>query len=352
MKILHIMAGGAFGGAETAFVDMCLAMHEAGENVEVATRANAVRVPRLKEAGIKVHTLPFGGKVDIYTPWALRRIVKDFKPDIVQSWMSRAASKMPRWSASMNIPRYLHVARLGTPYKLKYFKNVDYFVSITPDILTYLVENGVNKGHVRQINNFAEVEPAPVPLRRSDFDTPEDAPLILGMGRLHPDKAFDTLIKVAATMPDVYVWIAGEGSQRAELEAMISDLNLEERVKLLGWRTDRAALLQAVDICAFISRDEGFGTVFVQCWAQKTPVVVCNSDGPRQFVRHEEDGLMTVMDDVADISAALQRLIDDPALANKLTTQGFARYEDEFTKGACLQGYLEYYHYIREKEHL
>lgn len=352
MKILQVMAGGAHGGAETAFVDMCIALHEAGENVEVATRANDIRVPQLEKAGITVHILPFGGKVDVYTRWKLQKIICNFKPDIVQCWMSRASSKVPRWKPSMKIPRYLVVARLGTPYKLKYFKNVEYFVSITPDIATYLTDHGVPADHVRHINNFAEVEPVETPVKRADFDTPEDAPLLLGLGRLHPDKAFDTLIKVAAKMPDVYVWIAGEGPQRGELEALIADLNLENRVKLLGWRTDRAALLRVCDMCTFISRDEGFGTVFVQCWAQGTPVVVCDADGPRQFVRHEADGLMVPIDDEEAIQSCIQRLINEPALAKKLVKNGRQRYEAEFTKQVCLQGYLQYYHDIREREGL
>lgn len=58
MKILQVMAGAEQGGAETAFVDICIALHEAGERVEVVTRPNAVRVPQLEQAGIKVHTAP------------------------------------------------------------------------------------------------------------------------------------------------------------------------------------------------------------------------------------------------------------------------------------------------------
>jgi len=174
----------------------------------------------------------------------------------------------------------------------------------------------------------------------------------LGLGRLHRDKAFDTLIKVAAKMPKVHVWIAGEGPQRADLEALIAELGVDERVKLLGWRTDRAALFQSCDICTFMSRDEGFGTVFVQSWAQGTPVVVCDADGPRQFVRHEQDGMMAPVDDEAAIQGCIQRLIDEPDFAAKLVENGRKRYESEFTKQACLQGYLQYYHGIREKEGL
>ncbi len=352
MRILQVMAGAEHGGAETAFVDMCLAMHEAGESVEVVTRTNDVRVPRLQKAGISVHILPFGGKVDVFTGVRLRKIIQKFKPDIVQSWMSRAPSKVPRWKASMNTPRYVHVARLGSPYKMKYFKNVEYFVAITPLIRKHILAHGVQKERAVHINNFAEVEPVKALINRADYGTPEGAPLALGLGRLHPDKAFDTLIKVVAAQRDLHVWIAGEGPQRAELEALTEELGVGGRVKLLGWRTDRAALLQVADICAFISRDEGFGTVFVQAWAQGTPVVVCEADGPRQFVNHEEDGLMAPIDDVEVIGANIRRLIEEPDLAQRLVRNGHDRFEAEFTKQASLQGYLQFYHDILEREGL
>jgi hypothetical protein len=77
MKILQIMAGAGRGGAETAFVDITTALHEAGETIEIVTRANDIRVPALRAAGIIVHTLPFGGRVDVFTRWRLRSIIKN-----------------------------------------------------------------------------------------------------------------------------------------------------------------------------------------------------------------------------------------------------------------------------------
>lgn len=352
MRILQVMAGAKHGGAETAFVDMCIALHGAGEDIQVVTRSNALRIRRLEEAGVQTHILRFGGKIDVFTRWKLGKIIKAFKPDIVQSWMSRSAEKIPPWEESMGIPRYLIVSRLGSPYKVKYFKNSDYFVSITPDIRNYLIKSGVNPDRVRHINNFAETEEIVRPILRSDHDTPENAPLLLGLGRLHPDKAFDTLIRAVAQMDGVYLWIAGEGPQRAELETLIKALKVEDRVKLLGWREDRAALFQVCDICTFISRNEGFGTVFVQAWAQGTPVIVSDADGPRQFVRDGEDGLVTPVDDEKLIISAVQHLIDDSDLAEKLKKNGRARYEQEFTKMQCLKGYLAYFHEIRAKEGL
>lgn len=348
MRILYVMAGGKNGGAETAFIDMIMAMHEAGESVEVVTRAHPTRNARLVNAGIKIHHLPFGGKVDLYTPFVLNTIILKFKPDIVQCWMSRAAAHTPRWSPSMKIPRYVTFGRMGTPYKLKYYTNMDFFVALTPDIKTHITDHGVEDQNVRIIPNFAEVEDVDTPTQRADYGTPENAPLVLGLGRLHNDKAFDVLIKAAAQLPEIHVWIAGEGGLRDELEALIEELDLESRVKLLGWRNDRAALFQASDICAFISREEGFGTVFIQSWAQKTPLIASLSDGPRQYVKDGEDGVLVPIDDVDATVKAIKRVCEDKALTNALVDNGYQRYIGEFTKDICIQRYLEFYHDARQ----
>lgn len=352
LKILQVMAGAAHGGAETAFVDMCVALADAGEQIEVATRPNLLRVGQLAKAGLKVHELRFGGAWDLYTPYRLKKIIAGFQPQIVQTWMSRAAQKTPGWSAADNIPRYLVVSRLGGYYKVKHFKTSDYFTTITPEIKDFLIENGIPAEKVRHINNFAETEKAAKPVRRADLDTPDGVPLLLALGRLHKAKAYDTLLTALRDAPGVYLWIAGEGPERDALEKHCSALGLTDRVRFLGWREDRAALLQAADICVFPSRYEPFGTVFVQAWAQKRPLITTAADGPRQFVRDGDDGLMVPVDDAAALTAAIVRLTADPELARRLVFNGYQRYLEEFTKEKTLQAYLAFYYEILEKQGL
>ena len=344
------MAGAKHGGAETAFVDMCIALHEAGEQIEVATRANDARVSRLQQAGIRVHELPFGGKLDIFTRRALKKIIRAFEPQIVQTWMSRASRHTPNRKDCKGCPPFLVFSRLGNYYKLKNFASTDYYVTITKDVLAYLHDNSVAPERTRHINNFAETEQADAPLDRAEFHTPEDAPLLLSLGRLHDAKAFDTLMKALTLIPKAHSWIAGEGPDREKLEALRAELGLEARVTFLGWRNDRAALFKTADICVFPSRFEPFGTVFVQAWAQETPLVTTDSDGPRQNVRHEEDALMTPVDDVEALANAIQRLIDAPELTRRLVRNGRQRYLSEFTKEHCLNSYLGFYKEMLERE--
>lgn len=350
MKILQVMAGGKHGGAETAFVDMCIAMHEAGMEIEVATRANKIRVPRLEEAGIKVHKLPFGGPVDIFTTWRMRKIIEKFSPLIVQTWMSRAAQKTPNWKETQTKQPYLVVSRLGGYYKISHFKNTDYFNTITPDIKNHLIKGGIPADKILHINNFAETDQHVLPVTKTQFDTPEDAPVLLTLARLHESKALDVVIESLVDLPGVYAWLAGEGPLRPELEKLAKDLGVADRVRFLGWRTDRAALLQTADICVFISRYEPFGTVFVQAWAEKTPVIVSDADGPKQFCIDGEDSLVVPKDDVAATVSAIRKLLSDKDLQKKISERGFERYMNEFTKEKTVAAYLDYFVTILTKE--
>lgn len=352
MKILQVMAGAEHGGAEMAFVDMCIALHEAGEEIEVVTRANDVRVPLLQGAGLTVHTAPFGGAVDVYTHWRVGKIISKFQPQIVQTWMSRAAQKTPNWASLKSTPRYLNVARLGGYYKVSNFRSMDYFVTITPDLKRHLVDGGIAPEKIEHINNFAETESTVIPVKKTDLDTPDDAPVLLTLARLHENKALDILIRTLPDLPGVYAWLAGEGPDRGKLEKLAEELGVKDRVKFLGWRTDRAALLRACDVCVFASRIEPFGTVFAQAWLEKTPVIVSDADGPRQFCRDGEDSLMVARDDIGALRDAIARLLGSAELRATLVKNGYQRYINEFTKEKCVSAYMGFYLEILKREHL
>jgi glycosyltransferase involved in cell wall biosynthesis len=346
------MAGAPQGGAEMAYVDTAIALAEAGHEVAAATRPNSMRVGRLREAGLVVHELTFGGFWDFGTTRELRKVIADFEPVIVQTWMSRASRQTPRWKAASGDPPYVTVARLGGYYKLKYFRNSQYFVVITEKLGQHLFDGGVARDRVRCIKNLAEVEHAEIPVSRAGLGTPEDAVVLLALGRLHKAKAFDILLRALVDLPGVYLWIAGEGPLRAELEQLRGALGLTTRVKFLGWRGDRAALFQAADICVLPSRYEPFGTVLAQAWAQRVPLVTTDADGPSQNVIDQMDGLMVPIEDAAAMTVAIRRVIDDPDLRDHLVRNGYQRYQDEFTKEKMVAGYADFYGEILAKEGL
>lgn len=348
MKVLQVLAGAAYGGAEAAFEDIVLALAAAGLEQKVVTRNNnPERIRKLRDAGLEVITLPFGGALDIYTTWRLKRIIADYQPQIVQTWMSRATQKTP---SAEGADRYLKVARLGGYYNLKYFKGTDYYVGNTPDIRSYLIKEGIPEDRTTVLNNFADVDVVETPISRADLKTPEDATVILALARYHEVKGLDILIRAAAPVEGTHLWLAGQGPLEDELKALAQELGLADRVHFLGWRTDRAALLQAADICVIPSRHEPFGSVFVQAWAQKTPIICSRTEGPSQYVHEGEDGLFFDIENVSQLETCIRKLMGDQELAKKLAESGYIRFQNEFSKEKITADYLGFYRDILRKE--
>ena len=341
MRVIQVMAGSAHGGAETAFEDISLALSAAGIEQKIILRNNnPERVKKFRDAGIVVETLPFGGALDFYTSWRIKKIIADFKPQIVQTWMSRATYKTP---ASKNPKKYLKVARLGGYYGLKYYKGTDSFVANTSDIRDYLIREGVAEDKAKVIHNFALEEKVEKSLTKADLNTPENAVVLLSLARYHQAKALDTLLKSVVDLPDVHVWLAGEGPQEKELKRLATDLGISDRTHFLGWRRDRAALMKAADICVFPSRFEPFGNVVVQAWAQKIPLICSKSQGPLQYVRDGEDASMFDIDNVEQLTLKIREMMFDKQLCTRLVDAGYTRYQNEFTREKIVADYIAYY---------
>lgn len=341
MKILHTLAGGQAGGAEMAYVDLLIAQQENGMDVIAACRPNNQRVPLLRAAGIKVYELPFGGIFDFKTTRKLKKIILDEGVTHVQCWMSRASKLTPK------IDGVNKIARLGGYYNLKYYKTVDHFIGNTPDICRWLHEDqGVDKSRITHINNFAELENIETPLTKVDFDTREDQYTFLVMARLHKVKGIDTALEALAKVPNAILWVAGEGPEEKNLKKLAYDLGVVARVRWLGWRTDRAALLDACDCVLFPSRFEPFGGTFAQAWAAKRPLVTTASQGPLQYVTHEKDALVSPINDVDALSENMKRVMGDQFLARGLVREGYDGFQNTFTTKKILENYKQLYNYI------
>ena len=231
-----------------------------------------MRERALKEGGIDYETAAFRSPLDFTTARKLRAVAQSFHPDIALAFAGRAASFMPRGD-------YPLIGRLGGYYYLKNFQVCDYLVCNAPDLVRYVTAGGWPASKVFLIPNFAAVPDAPA-IDRGAFGTPEAAPLAVALGRLHRSKGLDVLIAAAARIPDLFVWIAGEGPERAKLENLARQLGVGTRVKFLGWREDRAALYRAADLCVYPSREEPFGNVVVEAWSSGVPIVTTASTGP------------------------------------------------------------------------
>ena len=331
-RLLQALAGGRSGGAELHFIRLARAFARAGVEQRVVLRPHGAREAALADAGVPVATAPFGGPFDRRTRRILAGEIAAFRPQVVLTYMSRASRHCPPGD-------FVHIARLGGYYDLKYYRGADHLVVITPDIAEHCVRHGAPRERVHVIPNFVEERRAP-PADRAAHETPADAPLVFALGRLHRNKAFEILLEAMAMVDDAWLWLAGEGPERPALESRARAVGIWDRVRFLGWYDEPAPLFAAADVFVVPSRHEPLGSVLIEGWMHGLPMVAAASEGPRWLIRDGENGLLVPIDDAPAMAAAIRRLLADRTLAAGLVAAGRKAYEAGFTEDAALARYL------------
>ena len=151
-------------------------------------------------------------------------------------------------------------------------------------------------------------------------------PYVVAVGRLVRQKGFDVLLeafgRVRATKVDLL--LAGDGAERAALEAAGQRLGLGDRLQFLGARGPEvvASLYRGALLAACPSRWEGLPVVCLEAMASGLAIVATTVDGIPDAVSDGETGLLVPPDDPIALAAALERLLHDPALRSRLGSTG------------------------------
>jgi glycosyltransferase involved in cell wall biosynthesis len=333
MRLGHLMAGAAQGGAELFFERLIIALHRAGDAVLPVIRPDPARLARLRAGGLHPVGLRFGGPLDLLTKPRAARALHAFGAEVAVAWMSRAAFHAPRGAWPV-------VGRLGGYYPLKYFRHCDHLVGNTRDITRWIAAQGWPTDRIAYLPNFVTDFADSIPAPRAALGVPEGAKLVLALGRLHRVKGFDVLIHAMSSIVDAHLVIAGEGPERAALEAVIAKSGLRDRVHLAGWRTDVGALLRASDVFVSSSRHEPLGNMVLEAFAAGVPVVAAAAEGPRDLITDGRDGVLVPIDDAMALGRAITRVL--AAGGRDLAIAGRARFEAEFAEPVVVAAWRDY----------
>ncbi|MBD21354.1 MAG: glycosyl transferase [Rhodospirillaceae bacterium] len=339
MRVLHLMAGAKVGGAETFFGRLVIGLEKAGLEQRVISRHEINREKMFAEASVDFSTAQFGGFWDVSTRRVVKKEIGLFLPDIVISWMNRPTRFVPKLPNG-NGRVFIH---LGSPrgyYPPKYYKECEHLVVTTEDLATFYVDSGRAPNDVSVIPNFVPDNRA-MPVQRKKYDTPEDAPLLLALGRFHPNKGFDILLKAMQKLPNHFLWLGGDGPLKKKLMDMSRNLGVSERVRFLGWVLDPGPLYSAADVFICSSRHEPFGNIVIESWLYSTAIVASASEGPSAIIEHGKTGLIVPNENPFALSKAIQELYLNPVFCNKLAAAGRKRYQETYTEKRVIGQYLE-----------
>jgi len=341
MRVLQALAGAQFGGAERFFERLVPALAQSGIEQRVLIRKDDRRQAVLNNAGCSdVHSLPFGNRLDLVTRVGFRRNVREFNPDIIFTWMSRATLMAPK--SPLSGKAFRRIARLGGYYDLKYYRDCDYLVGDTTAVVSHMVENGWPAERAIYLPNFADAGHGK-PIPRSEFYVPEGAPLLLALGRLHNNKGFDILLEALSHLPENYLLLAGVGPEREKLEATAVHFGVKPRVRFLGWREDVADLMATCDLFVHPARHEPLGNVILEAWAHGRGVVATAADGPKNLIEDGVTGLLAPLDQPVMLAALVKNALHDRAKLKRMALDGQRRYQREFTREAVVGQYRQFF---------
>ncbi len=201
-----------------------------------------------------------------------------------------------------------------------------------------LVSNGES---VREM--FAPLVPAPSFVVRNGVDTDLFRPLsptpamrarhggvVVGFaGRLSPQKRPQDFLEMAARIADrrrdVRFLMAGDGSRRAQYEAIAAKLRLGDRVTFLGQVRDMRSFLASCDMLVLPSRSEGSPNVVLEAMAMKVPVVASDTPATREVITHLRDGFLFPVGDVDRLTDTVETALQAPHLRATLTARAFRK---------------------------
>lgn len=164
--------------------------------------------------------------------------------------------------------------------------------------------------------------------KRRELGIPEDAVLLLSVGELNGNKNHETVIRAIADMNVCYI-IAGQGERQQDLANLIDVQSLQDRVKLLGFRSDVKELYEAADIFVFPSFREGLPVSVMEAMASGLPCVASRIRGNVDLIEDCVNGFLCDPHDASDFSEKINLLASDAGLreamgnSNRMAVQKF-----------------------------
>ncbi|SFQ99564.1 Glycosyltransferase involved in cell wall bisynthesis [Lentzea waywayandensis] len=310
MRVLHVISEMGAGGAEALVAGMALTGGDVGWESAVAS-GGGFRVDALRAAGLPVFDVPVARRSALgvlRAAWAVRVAVRRFQPDIVLAHNVSASLVARLASPRRPVVTVFHgVAAADVAGAVRVLKRVSTVVVTVASAAAQRL-SGLDSVVVIPNAAFPSVPSADRATVRARLGTPIDVPVALCPARLEPQKRHDVLLDAWAQIPgDAELWLAGDGSLRASLEARAPG-----RVRFLGTRTDVRDLLEAADVTVLTSDWEGMPIALLESLAADRPIVASDVDGVRE-VLSGGGGVLVPRRNPSQTAKALRGLLFSPA---------------------------------------
>ena len=333
-----MIAAYAIGGAERHVMNLASGLNT--DLFEVLVLAPEGRFADcLRKMGTQVRPLQMRSKWELWAVVELFRKLRQCSADVVHTHDSRGnlfgriAGRCSRAKVIVSTVHASPMARRGVFGSL--YLLADRITAKLSDVVVAVSDS--IKNEVTATSRTAAAPrvvtiPPGVDLKRFDNTQrrPDNQGIRLGMvGRLErikgADIVFRAMPKVLKHLPDVKLYVIGEGSMLEELKEMARMGNFSESVNFMGYRDNVAQCLKAVDILVCGSRSEGFGLAAAEAMAMGIPVVGSDVGGMREVVENDVTGYLVPVEDTEALAEAIVEIAQDVEKARSMGEAGRQR---------------------------
>lgn len=332
------------GGLERVVLSLVRAGRQQGHRVSVVcVERPGTLAAEAEAAGARVVSLDKPpGRLPAFVGRA-QSVLADLEPDVVHSHQIGAAWYLGRAARALDRLPVVHTehgnefARAGgwwQTVKARLFfrqtaKFVDRFCCVSDEIARAVTRwRTIPRAKVEVVpNGILTTDTAGASFEaRAALGIPAGAPVIGTVGRLSEVKRQDLLVRAVAklreTVPNVHLLFVGDGAERARLEALVKSLGLTAQTHFAGYQSRPEQYLRAMTVFCLTSRSEGFPVSLLEAWLASVPAVCSAVGGIPAVLTNEVDGLLFPSGDEAALVSALERVVNDPALRERLATAG------------------------------
>lgn len=348
MRIVHVNTAKSWRGGEVQCLHLMQGLAALGDEVCVITQPGSPLAARAAAAGLEVIELAMGAALDRASGPRIREHLAARPTDIVHAHTSHAHTHARRAVRAMRTraPRLVvtrHVAysifrhgvlRLN---RRKYVDGVDRIICVSSAVRAQLVADGIPGGLLQVIHNGAPPEAfdevAPASEAEAAYDRTRGR--LLSIGALTPEKGhaqvLEALSEVLTVHPKARYVVAGEGRERAALEAQAARLGIADHVAFVGFVEDPRSWIAAAEVVIVPSRSEGFSLALLEAMCQGAAILTTAAGGMADLVRPEQEAALMPLDDPSATAARIAELLDHPATRDQLGSQARRRAENDFT---------------------
>ena len=364
MKTIQIVGDSKFGGATYLLLEWCRylidkgvevhALSADGPTVEQMGRIEGLRL--ISDVLIPREVSP---GANMKAAFALRRLLRQEKYDVLHTYSSTPGflgRVVARWC---RVPVVTHhqagfpVSEFSSPLSRLVFRRLE-AMAINASTKSICVSHSVRQqaetlgigrsDRLVTICNGIDIEPWEVSVSederaafRSEIGATDDEVLIVATGRLAEQKGLTYLVQAVPQLTGLLgpkrfrVLFVGEGDCREPLEREIAELGVEDRVTLLGFRTDMPHIVACCDVFCSPSLWEGLSISIMEAMVLNKPIVTTTILPNAELIEHEVTGLLVPPKAVKELAEALAKVIGSPEAAQGMASAANDRVKERYT---------------------